>query len=98
MADPFKPISTELTLTTANTIGLASLVRVINLDSANSATITITSNTGTILATFTLGHHGTDFGKEYVVKAPTDTLKANNATNDGSYAGLGIKAVSVAYR
>ena len=98
MADPFKPISTEITLTTANNISLASLVRVVNLDAANSATITIQSNTGTVLSTFTLGHHGTDFSNEYVVKTPTDTLKANNVTNDGAYAGAGIKAVSAAYR
>ena len=98
MADPFKPISTEITLTTANNISLASLVRVVNLDGANSAVITLQSNTGTVLSTFTLGHHGTGFSTEYVVKTPTDTLKANNVTNDGAYAGAGIKAVSVAYR
>jgi hypothetical protein len=98
MADPFKPISTEIALTTANNISLASLVRVVNLDASNSAVITIQSNTGTVMATFTLGHHGTGFGEQFVVKTPTDTLKANNATNDGAYAGLGIRAVSAAYR
>jgi hypothetical protein len=50
------------------------------------------------MATFTLGHHGTGFGEQFVVKTPTDTLKANNASNDGAYAGLGIRAVSAAYR
>ncbi|NDC22678.1 MAG: hypothetical protein EB078_07840 [Proteobacteria bacterium] len=98
MADPLKPISTEIVLTTANSVSEAVLVRVVNTDGANSAVITLQSNTGTVLATFTLGPSGTDFGKEYVVKNPTDTLKANNATNNGAYAGAGIKAVSVAYR
>jgi hypothetical protein len=98
MADPFKPIGVEVALTTANNLGLASLVRLVNVDSANSATITITSNTGTVLGTFTLGHHGTDFGIEYVVKNPTDTLKANNQPNNGAYAGAGIFAVAAAYR
>lgn len=98
MADPFKPIGVEVALTTASNLNLASLVRVVNLDGANSATITITSNTGTVLGTFTLGHHGTDYGVEYVVKNPTDTLKANNATNNAAYIGQGIQAVSAAYR
>jgi len=98
MSDPFKPIASEVALTTANNISLASLVRLVNLDAANSSLITLQSNTGTVLATFTLGHHGTDFGTENVVKNPTDTLKANNAAGDAAYAGLGIKAVSIAYR
>lgn len=98
MADPFKPIGVEATLTTASNINLASLVRVVNLDGANSATITITSSTGTVLGTFTLGHHGTGFSTEYVVKNPTDTLKANNQPNNGSYAGAGVFAVAAAYR
>lgn len=98
MADPFKPIGVEVALTTANNLSLASLVRVVNLDGANSATITITSNTGTVLGTFTLGHSGTGFSTEHVVKNPTDTLKANNQPNNGAYAGAGIFAVSAAYR
>ena len=84
MADPFKPIGVEVALTTASNLNLASLVRVVNLDGANSATITITSNTGTVLGTFTLGHHGTDFGIEYVVKLPTDTIQANNVAGNAA--------------
>jgi hypothetical protein len=99
MSDPLKPIAVEVALTgTANDISLASLVRVVNTDAANSTVITIQSNTGTVLSTVTIGHHGTDFGKEYIVKNPTDRLKANNVTNDGAYVGTGVKAVSVAYR
>ena len=98
MADALKPIAAEVTLTSANTISDASLVRVINLDGANSALITLKSNTGTTLGTFTIGHHGTDFGIEYVVKLPTDTIQANNVAGNAAYLGVGIKAVSVAYR
>jgi len=98
MAEALKPIAAEVTLTTANNISDASLVRVINLDGANAAVITLQSNTGTVLGSFTLGHIESGYAIEYVVKTPTDTLKANNAANDGAFAGVGIKAVSVAYR
>jgi hypothetical protein len=98
MAEALKPIAAEVTLTTANNISDASLVRTINLDASNAALITLKSNTGTVLGTFTLGHSGTSYGVEYIVKLPTDTIQANNAAGDGAYAGAGIKACSVAYR
>ena len=92
MADLLKVISTEITLTTANNVDLASLVRVVNLDSANVAVITIRDSANNITGEFTLGHQATDYGKEYVVKQPTDTVEVK-----AGYVGDGIKAVSVAY-
>lgn len=98
MADPLKPVGTEVSLSTANDISLASLVRVVNMDASNAAVITLKSNTGTVLGTFTLGTNSVDWSREYIAKLPTDTLTANNASNNGAYVGAGIKAVSVAYR
>lgn len=98
MAEALKPIAAEVVLSTANTISDASLVRVVNLDASNAALITVTSNTGTVLGTFTLGHNQTSYGIEYVVKLPTDTITANAASGSGAFVGVGIKAVSVAYR
>ena len=94
MADPIKVLSTEIALSnsTPNTVSSASLVRMVNMDGANSANISLAYSNGTIKAVFTLGHHGTDFGKEFVVKLPSDTL-----TISGSYTGSGVRAVSVGY-
>lgn len=93
MSDPVKILSTEIALsnTVANTISSASLVRLVNLDGAVSGVISITSNTGTVRGTFTLGYHTTDFSQEYIVKLPTDTLIIVGATPSV------IRATSVAY-
>lgn len=96
MADPVKILSTEIPVvnTTPNNVSLASLVRIVNLDDANAALIQITSNTGTVKGTFTLGHHGTDYGQEYVVKLPTDTIVIL-----GTFVSTAnsVRATSVAY-
>ena len=97
MADPVKFLNNELTLSTANTINNGTLIRLINWDSANSALITQKYSNGSIKSSFTLGHHTTDYGSLFVIKDPTDTLTANNLTNNGAYAGVGIRAVSVGY-
>lgn len=90
MADLLKVLGSEITLSTANTVGNANIVRLVNLDAANSITITQKYSNGSTRGTFTLGHHGTDFGCEFVLKNPTDTLEAG--------VGATIKAVSIAYR
>ena len=96
MAEPLKIISSEISIvnTAVNSVSSASLVRIINLDSANSAVIQVASNTGTVRGTFTLGHHGTNYSCEYVVKLPTDTI-----TILGAFVASPnlIKATSVAY-
>ena len=97
MADPVKALSTDITLTTANTVSGGTLIRLVNSDPANSAVITQKLANGAIISTITLGHHSTDYGCLYLIKQPTDTLTANNAVNDGAYTGSGIKAVSVGY-
>ena len=92
MADTVKIIGTEITLTTANTVANSSVVRLVNLDSANSVLITQKSNSTTTVATFTLGHHGTDFGKLYIIKQPTHTLDVTGTT-----VANGIKAAPCAF-
>lgn len=96
MADPIKILSSEVYVvnTAANSISSASLVRLINLDDANSAVIQIASNTGTVKGTFTLGHHTTNYSSEFVVKLPTDTIRVLGAfvSTVGS-----IRATSVAF-
>lgn len=90
MADPVKVIGSEVDLTTASNLSLASLVRVVNVDLTNNALITIKNSTGNTIGTFTLGSSGTDFSAEYVIKNPTDTLESTGATS--------VKAAPVAYR
>lgn len=91
MAEPLKVISTEITLSTANDVSQASLVRVVNVDGTNNVVITHkNANGGTTYGSFTLGNATTDFSSEYVVKQPTDTLTVTGTAT--------IKAVSVAYR
>jgi hypothetical protein len=97
MADPVKFLSQHITLTTANTVSNGTLIRLINLDGANTATITQKYSNGNIISSFALGHHGTDFGSVFVIKGSTDTLTANDVNNSAAYTGLGIKAVSVGY-
>lgn len=91
MAEPLKVLSTEITLSTANDVSAASLVRVVNTDSTNNVVITHkNANGGTTYGSFTLGNATTDFSAEFVVKQPTDTLTVTGTAT--------IKAVSVAYR
>lgn len=89
MADPTKVLGTEITLTTANNIGLASLVRVVNLDASNTVLVTQKANTGTTLGTITLGVSTSNYCNEFIVKEPTDTLEVTGVAV--------VKAVSVAY-
>ena len=93
MADPIKILANEVTVsnTASNNISTASLVRLVNLDGVNSAIIQLSSNTGTVKGTFTLGAHGSNFSCEYLVKLPTDTI-----TISGPIA-TPVRATSVAY-
>ncbi len=81
MAETIKIISTEIALTTANTVSSASIVRVHN-NSGGAVLITRANGSGT-LGTCTLSNGGT----EYFLKLPTDTLASNVA----------VRAVSVAF-
>jgi hypothetical protein len=96
MADPVKILSTEIPIVTtaSNNVSLASLVRIINLDDANNAVIQVAYSNGSVKGTFTLGHHGTDFSQEFVVKLPTDTIQVLGAFTAPANA---IRATSVAY-
>lgn len=89
MADPTKVLSTEITLTTANNVALASLVRVVNLDSTNTVVITQKANTGTTIGSLTLGTSTSNYCNEFIVKDPTDTLEVTGTAV--------VKATSVAY-
>ena len=88
MAETIKPISMEITLTTANTVANGSVVRLVNTDGAATANIILKSNSTTNVASFTLGIAGSDYGKEIVIKQPQWTLEASGGT---------VKAVSIAY-
>ena len=96
MADVIKILSTEIPIvnTAANNVSSASVVRLINLDGANSCVIQVASNTGTVKATFTLGNHSSDYSQEYIVKLPTDTIQVLGAF---VAAANTIRATSVAY-
>lgn len=82
-----KILSSEINAsnTTPNTVSSASLVRIVNVDPSNSAVIQVASNTGSVLATFTLGQHGTNFARELVVKKPTDTIQILGAYTSTSF-------------
>jgi hypothetical protein len=88
----------EIDVSTANDINKASMVRIVNTDPANAAVITVRTAGGTVIGSFTLGHDSTNYGCEYLIKNPTDTITSNNETNTGPYVGSGVRAVSVAYR
>ena len=81
MAETIKIISTEIALSTANTVSSASVVRIHN-NSGGSVLITRANGSGT-LGTCTLANGDT----EYFLKLPTDTLASNVA----------VRAVSVAF-
>lgn len=89
MADPIKVIGQEISLTTANTVSAASLVRVVNTHATEDAVVTIRNASNTIIGSFTLGSAPADYSNEAVVKQPTDTLAAT---------GGAVKAAPLAYR
>jgi len=80
MAEPIKLIGSEIALSTANTVSLASLVRVFN-NTAGAAVITRANTTATI-GTCTLGAGSI----EYYVKVSTDTIASNVAVRATSIA------------
>jgi len=88
MANINKFLSEEITLTAANTVDSAKVVRVVNTDSSNSVVITIANSTANI-ASFTLNKAGSDESVVYVAKEPAHTLQITGTAV--------IKAVSVAY-
>lgn len=90
MADFLKVLGSEITLTSANTVGNANIVRLVNADTANSVVITQKFSNGATRGTFTLGNFNTSFSREYFIKDPTDTIEVTGTAT--------IKAVSVAYK
>lgn len=81
MAETIKLIASEIALSTANTVGSASLVRVFN-NTAGAVVVTTANASGTI-GTCTVGSNTV----EYFIKQPTDTIASNVA----------VRAVSVAF-
>jgi hypothetical protein len=82
MADLVKIIGNEIALSTANTIGNASVVRILN-NSAGPVLITRKNSATTTLGTVTLASNELI----YLQKTSDDTLTSNTA----------VRAVSVAY-
>jgi len=73
MAETIKLIGTEIALSTANTVSLASVVRLYN---NTAGTVLITrANTGGTIGTCTLGVGAV----EYFTKIPADTFASNTA-------------------
>lgn len=91
MPEYVKFISQELTLSAANTVANANIVRLTNTDSSNSVVIAQKSNSTTTVASFTLNFAGSDESSIYLIKEPTHTLEITSGT-------AVVKAVSVAYR
>jgi len=87
MVDVVKFKASEIALTTANTVSLASVVRLLNTNASTISTITVANSGGTI-ATFTLGIVGSDESVLYLKKEPSDTVAASGGT---------VKAASVAF-
>lgn len=73
MAETIKIISSEIALSTANTVSSASVVRLYN-NTAGAVLIT-RANTGGTIGTCTLGAGAV----EYFTKVPADTLASNAA-------------------
>jgi hypothetical protein len=88
MADNIKLLSTTITLTTANVVSNAKVVRVVNTG-ATPALITQKTANGTTVGTLVLGASGCNFDSESVLKQTTDTLESNSAS--------AVFAVSVGY-
>ena len=91
MADTIKVRSSEITLsnTTPNTVSSASLVRIINADTANNVVITLANSTVTI-GTLTLGYNTTTFSSVNLMKQPADTIVFTGTSPN-------IKASSIGY-
>lgn len=88
MANITKFLSEEITLTSANTVSSAKVVRLVNLDTSNSVVVTMANSTAN-LASFTLNKSGSDESVIYIAKEPTYTLQITGTAV--------VKAVSVAY-
>lgn len=80
-----KLLGTEFTLTTANSVGLNKLVRVVNTLATNSALITHKANSTVTVGTLTIP----PWSEAIIEKAGTDTLET---------AAAGQLAVPVAYK
>ena len=81
MAELLKIVGSEIALSTANTVGLASAVRILN-NSAGAVLVT-RANTGGTIGTVTLATNEV----VYMQKATTDTLASNTA----------VRAVAIAF-
>lgn len=86
MANICKILADEITLSTASTVGSASVVRVMNTDANATAVITLANSTANI-ASVTLNFAGSDESVLYLAKEPSQTLAATGT----------VKAVAVAY-
>ena len=80
-----KLLGSEFTLTTANSVGLNKLVRVVNTLATNSSLVTQKSNSAVTLGTMTIP----PWSEAIIEKAGTDTLET---------AAAGMLAVPVAYK
>jgi hypothetical protein len=91
MAAALKVLASEITLsnTTPNTVNGASLVRLVNTNASISSVLTLFYANGSVKATTTLGHYGTDFARIDLVKQPDETIQSSLAPV--------IKAASIAY-
>ena len=91
MPNALKILSSEITLsnTTPNTVNSASLVRIVNTNASVSSLMTLFYANGSIKATATLGHYGTDFARIDLAKQPDETIQISTAAV--------LKAVSIAY-
>ena len=91
MASTIKVLSSEITLsnTVGNTVSGAVLVRLLNTDATTSSVISLTYANGSVKATTTLGHKGTDCARLVLVKDSTDKLLSGGAVT--------VLATSVAY-
>ena len=86
MASTLKILASEVTLsTTANNVGRAKLVRVLNTDT--TARLVTVKSGGTTLGTITLAPSEV----QNIMKLPAETLQVAGA------AGTKVKAVSIAY-
>lgn len=88
MSDNIKLLANTITLTTANAVNNAKVVRVVNTG-ATPALVTQKQANGTVIGTLVLGASGCNFDSESVLKQPSDTLESNSAS--------AVFAVSVGY-
>lgn len=72
MAEIVKVLSTEIALTTANTVSAASVVRVLN-NNGGAALITRTDSNATVIGTLTVNANEVI----YLQKSPSDTFTSN---------------------